>query len=96
MNVKLTIDAYYQGTENQNPEGIIVQVNGKTIGECLNQYLATRPSLKMDFFDRDGMLDINTFIFINKVPIISKHLAREVRDGDEVKVMYNRMHGCPP
>jgi hypothetical protein len=96
MSVKLTVDAYYLGTENENPEGIIVEVNGKTVGECLNRYIATRPNLKAGFFDRDGALDTNTFIFINKIPIISNQLMREVKDGDEIRVKYNRMHGCPP
>jgi hypothetical protein len=94
MSVKLNIDAQFIGTEKQNPEGIYLEVKGKTVGECLGQYLDSKPLLTIDFFDKAGKLGPTTFVFVNRAPLISGQLDREVKDGDEVKIIYSPMRGC--
>ena len=88
MSIKLNIDAQFLGTEKASLEGIYFDVNGKTVGECLGQFLNSKPVLKMDFFDKTGNLSPTIFVFINKAPVISGQLEREVKDGDEVRIMY--------
>jgi molybdopterin converting factor small subunit len=94
MNVKLNIDAQFLLKEPDSPDGITFKAKGKTVGECLKQYLATRPNLKKDFFNRWARLDTNINVFINKQAVTSDHLEKEVKDGDEVKIMYALTHGC--
>lgn len=71
-----------------------MDVNGLTLGECLAQYLSTKPDLKKDFFDKNGKLEKTTYIFINQVPIFSNQLERETRDGDEVKILFVPQWRC--
>ena len=94
MIVNLSIDAKFLGAEDDNHDDIRFEANGETVGDCLNQYLATKPELKRDFFDKTCKLDITTYVFINKVPVISDHLSKEVKNGDEVRILFAQMHGC--
>ena len=94
MSIKLNIGAPFLGKEQENPQGIAFEAKGKTVGDCLDQYLATRPNLKKDFFNKTGGLDTNIYVFVNTQAVISDHLQKEVKDGDEVKIMYAEMHGC--
>jgi hypothetical protein len=67
MIVNLSIDAVFLGFEDDNHDGIRFKANGNTVDDCLNQYLATKPEVKRDFFDKTGKLDITTYVFINFV-----------------------------
>ena len=49
---------------------------------------------KKDFFDKAGKLDMMTYVFINKVPVLANHLSHAVKNGDEVRFLYAQMHGC--
>jgi sulfur carrier protein ThiS len=79
MGVKLNIDAQFLLKEQDHPSGITFEATGKTVGDCLKLYLATKPHL---------------YVFINKQAVTSEHLEKEVQDGDEIKIMYARVHGC--
>ena len=96
MSVKLSIDVKFLGVEddNNNHENTELEVNGKDVGECLSQYLLTKPDLKKDFFDRTGKLARTTFIFVNKFPFFSDLLKKEVNNGDEIMIMLVRTSPC--
>jgi hypothetical protein len=94
MSINLNIDAKFLGKEETNPEDIKLEVSGATVGDCLKEYLATKPDLKKDFFSPNGNLNTTTYVFINKNPLISDHLLAKVKPGDEVRFMYYEMHGC--
>ncbi len=94
MSVHLSVDPKFLGIEESNHEDIKLDVSGKTVGDCLNQYLATRPDLKKDILSPNGNVNTTTYVWINKNPIISDHLVKEVKDGDELRLMYAEMHGC--
>jgi sulfur carrier protein ThiS len=94
MGVKLNIDAQFLLKEQDHPSGITFEATGKTVGDCLKLYLATKPHLKKDFLNKWGGLDTNIYVFINKQAVTSEHLEKEVQDGDEIKIMYARVHGC--
>ena len=94
MSVNLSIDAKFLGREEPDAEDIRLEVSGTTVGDCLNQYLATNPPLKKNMFNNEGKLETTTYVFINKNPLISDHLVAQVKPGDEVRVMYAEMHGC--
>jgi molybdopterin converting factor small subunit len=94
MSVKVNIDAQFLLIEQDHPDGTTFEAKGKTVGECLKQYLAIRPHLEKEFFIKWGRLATNFYIFINKQAVTPDHLEKGVKDGDEVEVMYTRMHGC--
>jgi len=64
----------------------IVEVNGSTVGECLEQ-LATRFSrIRKLLFDKDGKLDMFGDIYVNGESFYPQGLARSVKDGDELYI----------
>ena len=61
-----------------------VEVNGDTVGRCLEQ-LATRfPQLKKKLFENDGELSRMLEVYVNGESIYPEELATEVEDGDEL------------
>ena len=94
MSIKMNIGGNFVGKEKEIPDGINFETQGETVGDCLDQYLATKPNLKIDFFNKSGALDKDIYVFVNAQAVISDHLQKEVKDGDQVKIMYAQMHGC--
>ncbi len=94
MSIKMNIGGQFVGKELECPDGFTFEAEGKTVGDCLDQYLATKPNLKIDFFNKFGKLDNDIYVFINEQAVISDHLEKPVKDGDKVKIMYAQMHGC--
>ena len=70
--------AYY--VDNQD----IVEVNGKTIGECLKNLVAQFPNLKM--FDKEGNLYSYIYISVNGEDAYPNELEKPVKDGDELVI----------
>ena len=94
MSTRLTIDAEFLLNENEFPQGDTFEAKGKTVVECINQYLSTHPHLKRDIFNKWGRLDMNIFVFINNQEVRSDQLQRELKDGDEIKITWAEMHAC--
>ncbi|MBA7658799.1 Sulfur carrier protein CysO [subsurface metagenome] len=62
----------------------VVEVNGDTVGQCLEQ-LATRfPRLKKKLFEKDGALSRILEIYVNGESAYPDELATAVKDGDEL------------
>jgi molybdopterin converting factor small subunit len=62
----------------------VVEVNGDTVGQCLEQ-LATRfPRLKKRLFEKDGALSRILEIYVNGESAYPDELATAVKDGDEL------------
>lgn len=93
MSVNLSIDAAFLGFKDEDHEDIKLEVNGRTVGDCLNQFLATGPEVKKDFFNSTGKLDFDIYIFVNNVPVALEPLNKAVKSGDRVKVTFNRENG---
>ncbi len=94
MSVKLNIGPQFLGKEQEIPDGINFEAEGKTVGDCLDKYLETKPNLKIEFYNKFGGLDKDIYVFVNTQAVISDHLQREVKDGDVVRIQYAQMHGC--
>jgi molybdopterin converting factor small subunit len=62
----------------------VVEVNGNTIGRCLEQLAARFPRLKKKLFEKDGTLSRILEIYINGESIYPDELATKVKDGDEL------------
>ena len=82
MRVNLNIDAKFLLKEETYPDGFTFEAKGETVGECIKQYLATKPYLKKEFFNRWGRLDANIGLLVNNHVVNSDQLNKEVQDGD--------------
>lgn len=85
MSIKINIASYLQPSTN-NME--VVEVNGSTVGECLNHLVMQFPSIGKDVYDENGKLHDYVAIFINGESAHPDELAKPVKGGDELHILY--------
>lgn len=84
MSVKINIHPFLtQHTNNQD----VVEVNGSTVGQCLNQLVARFPGLRQWLFEKNGKLNRLVEIYVNMESSYPEELAKPVRDGDELHII---------
>jgi molybdopterin converting factor small subunit len=84
MSIKISVSQAL--SEGQSPTRL-GEVDGKTVGECLDQLIIKRPDMKRWLFDESGNLKEYVDIFINKQNAFPSPLAKPVKDGDELFIM---------
>mgnify|MGYP001083723056 CR=1 FL=1 len=62
----------------------IVEVQGNTVGQCLDDLVERFPGAKKRMFEKDGKLRV--LIFINQEGVYIKELSTPVKDGDELHI----------
>ena len=80
ISIKMT-ELLRQYTNSQGT----VEVNGSTVGDCLDDLIRQYPDTKKWLFDRNGILLV--FIRVNNEETAIHHresLSRPVTDGDEL------------
>ncbi len=85
MSIKINIASYLQPYTN-NMEA--VEVSGSTVGECLNHLLKQFPAIKKMLFDKNGKLFGYIGIYINGEDAHPEELAKPVKAGDELYILY--------
>ena len=70
-------------TNNQD----VVEVNGSTVGECLNQLTDQFPGLIDELFDKDRTVLYFIDIYINGETSYPEELTKPVKDGDELTIL---------
>jgi molybdopterin synthase sulfur carrier subunit len=63
------------------------EVEGGTVGECIEALLKVRPNFRHWLFEDDGKLKEYVDIFINKESAFPDPLKKPVKDGDEIYLM---------
>jgi molybdopterin converting factor small subunit len=66
---------------------VVVEVSGKTTGECLKDLVRQFPALGRELFGKDERLAEHISLFVNKTVAFPDELAAAVRDGDEIHVV---------
>lgn len=67
----------------------IIEVNGKTVGECLGHLVTLMPKMAEALFYKTGeapALWSRITVFVNGEAIGAEGLAKEVKDGDEIHI----------
>ena len=84
MSVKVNI--FYphlqQFTNNQD----VVEVNGSTVGECLDHLVSQFPGIEKGLFNGHGQLLNYVYFCINGEAAYPTDLAMPVKDGDELLI----------
>ena len=84
MSVKVNINPFlFHLTDDQN----VVEVDGSTVGQCLQQLVARFPELKNWLFEKDGKLNRLVDIYVNQESSYPEELAKPVKDGDELHII---------
>ena len=81
MAIKVDVGQLSFYTDNQR----IVEVNGGTIRECLENMVEKFPELKL--FDKDGSLLLYWGICVNGNMVYPNELNNPVKAGDELSIL---------
>ena len=65
----------------------VVEVNGSTVGQCLDDLVKQFPRIKQGLFSKDGRLLNYVDIYVNGESSYPEELAKPVKDGDELYIM---------
>jgi len=72
-------------THRQFTNGLdIVEVEGNTVGNCLDNLVRKFPDMKKALFDKKGKLLGVVEIYINSKSAYPDELIKQVKDGDNV------------
>lgn len=85
MSIKIDIPSYLQPYTN-NME--VVEVNGNTVGECLDQLVKHFPSIDKMLFSESGKLLNYVGIYVNGEDTFPEELAKPVKDGEKLYILY--------
>ena len=65
----------------------IVEVEGKTVGECIETLEFKFPEIKKNLRDKEGALYIFWNIYLNSASCYPEGLSKSVKDGDELNII---------
>jgi molybdopterin converting factor small subunit len=83
----MSIKIHLHSTHRQHAEGqAVVETDGRTVGECLQELVTRYPDLEAVLFDKKGGLRRNLEIYLNLESAYPDELARAVKDGDQIHV----------
>ncbi len=63
-----------------------VEVDGATVGECLERLVAEHPGMRAALFDDGGRLRNSIEIYLNLETTYPEELKTPTRDGDEIHI----------
>ncbi|MFC1991909.1 MoaD/ThiS family protein [Chloroflexota bacterium] len=84
MSVKINIPSTLSHLTGEQD---VVDVNGNTVGECLNQLVDQFPGVKEPLFAKGGKLNNVVEIYVNLESSYPEELAKPVKDGDEIHLI---------
>ena len=83
MSIRINLHpSLYSFANNQ----AVVEANGRTVGECLDELVKQFPQTKPLLFDKKGKLFNYVEIYVNQESSYPEELAKPVRDGDELHI----------
>jgi len=84
MSVRINIHPnLHQFTNDQ----AIVEVNGNTVGQCLDDLVKQFPEIRRGLFGKDGKLLNYVDIYVNQESSYPEELAKPVKDRDELHII---------
>jgi molybdopterin converting factor small subunit len=64
----------------------VVEVNGRTVGECLGELVKQFPKIKPLLLGKNSKLHSYVEIFLNQESTYPEELTKRVKDGDELHI----------
>jgi len=84
MPVKVHIHATHRQFTNGQE---VVEVEGKTVGECLNHLIQQFPGMEKAIFVRKDKLHNIVEVYLNHASAHPNELIKPVKDGDEIHLV---------
>ena len=93
MSIKIKIPLSYVQSFTDDTDFVqltpeVVEVSGSTVGECINHLVKQFPDIKKQLFTKTGSLFENIIIFVNGESAYPEQLAKPVKDGDELNIVF--------
>ena len=85
MSIKVEVPSYLQ---SYTKDMEVVEVNGSTVGECLDHLVEQFPAIENELFDKDGMILHYVDVYVNGMSAYPEELVKPVKDGDELYILY--------
>ncbi len=85
MSIKIDIPLYLQPFTNDTGA---VEVSGSTVGECLTHLGKQFPGMEKMLLAENGELLSDIGIYLNGEDAYPDELAKPVKDGDELYLLY--------
>ena len=90
MSVEVIIPQFLQHlTDNVNT----INVDGETVGKCLEKLVKRFPRLEEILYDVEGNLPHLLNVYVNKESAFPEELDRPVREGDTIHIAYTLVGG---
>ena len=90
----MSITIYLHKTHYQYADGAeIVNVDGKTVQECLDNLVEIHPGLKKVVFTENGKLHPLIEIYLNSTSAYPDASKKEVNEGDKIHLVYTLAGG---
>lgn len=84
MSVKINVRHFLPHlTDDQD----VVEVEGSTVGQCLENLVARFPKLRRWLFGKDGKLSNFLDIYVTLENLPQDELTKPVNDGDEIHIV---------
>ena len=85
MSVTVNVSRYFfRGWTN---EWVVAEVNGNTVGQCLEHLVNQFPAIKKEIFDEEGKVAVEARIFVNGENAFPDELVKPVMDGDVIDIV---------
>ncbi len=84
----MAVKVHIHTTHRQFTNGLeVVEVQGNTVGECLNQLVKRFPGMEKALFaKKDKLLNI-VEVYVNHVSAYPNELVKPIMDGDEIHLV---------
>ncbi len=84
----MAVQVHIHATHRQFTNGLeVVEVEGKTVGECLGQLVKQFPGMEKALFTRkDKLLNI-VEVYLNHASAYPNELVKPVKEGDEIHLV---------
>ena len=83
MSAKIILPPVFKGIIDEDP----IEVEGKSVGECLSALVSLHPILGKELFEGGGKLKTWIEIYVNTQSTYPEELAYPVKDGDKIWVI---------
>ena len=84
MSVKINIRP---GMQHLTGDREVVEVEGGTVGECLDHLVRLYPGTESELFDKDGKVLNYVDIYVNGKSSYPEELTKSVKGGDELYIL---------
>ncbi len=84
----MAVKIHLHTTHRQYTNGLeVVEVEGETVGQCLNNLVKKFPEMEKALFEKKNKLRNVVEVYVDHNPAFPNELAKPVKDGDEIHLL---------